>query len=63
MYKNPIPCLPEDVKYKKFKIEFSYKDAMTVEEAAKKLIGKQFAQYCKDYGIAWRMKWKENILD
>ena len=34
MYKNPIPCLPEDEKYKKFKIEFSYKEAMTVKEAA-----------------------------
>ena len=38
-------------------------DNWTVEEAAKKLIGKQFAQYCKDYGIVWRMDWKENILD
>lgn len=35
MYKNPIPCLPEDEKYKKFIISFSYKEAMTVEQAAK----------------------------
>jgi hypothetical protein len=27
-------------------------DDWTVEEAAKKLNGKQFAQYCRDYGIA-----------
>lgn len=35
MYKNPIPVLPEDEKYKKFSISFSYKEAMTVQEAAK----------------------------
>ena len=34
MYKNPRPCLPEDVKYKKFRIEFEYKEAMTTKEAA-----------------------------
>ena len=34
MYKNPIPCLPEDEKYKKFIISFSYKEAMTVKQAA-----------------------------
>ena len=34
MFKNPIPCLPEDAKYKKFKISFSYKEAMTTEQAA-----------------------------
>lgn len=34
MYKNPIPVLPEDEKYKKFKIAFSYKEAMTTKEAA-----------------------------
>ena len=34
MYKNPIVCLPEDEKYKKFIISFSYKEAMTVKQAA-----------------------------
>ena len=35
MYKNPIPCLPEDEKYKSFRLEFNYDEAMTVEEAAR----------------------------
>lgn len=35
MYNNPIPHLPEDEKYKKFIISFSYEEAMTVEQAAK----------------------------
>ena len=35
MFKNPIPCLPEDAKYKKFIIKFGYDEAMTVEQAAK----------------------------
>lgn len=29
-------------------------DDWTVEQAAKKLTGKQFAQYCRDYGIVLR---------
>ena len=29
-------------------------DTWTVDKAAKKLTGKQFAQYCKDYGIVLR---------
>ena len=35
MYKNPIPVLPEDEKYKEFRIQFKYKEAMTTKEAAK----------------------------
>ena len=34
MYKNPVPCLRGDEKYKKFRIEFSYEEAMTTKEAA-----------------------------
>lgn len=34
MYKNPIPVLPEDEKYKEFRIQFKYKEAMTTKEAA-----------------------------
>ena len=45
MYKNPIPCLPEDEKYKKFRIEFSYKEAMTTKEAAA-----EFYEYLIDVG-------------
>lgn len=45
MYKNPIPVLPEDVKYKEFKIQFKYKDAMTTKEAAK-----EFFAYLMDIG-------------
>ena len=43
MYKNPIPCLPEDEKYKKFIISFSYKEPVTVEQAAKDFF--DFMQY------------------
>ena len=39
MYKNPIPCLPEDEKYNEFIIRFKYKDAMTIKEAAAEFFG------------------------
>ena len=45
MYKNPIPCLPEDAKYKKFIISFSYDEALTVEQAAQ-----EFYAYLEDKG-------------
>lgn len=45
MYKNPIPCLPEDEKYKKFRIEFSYKEALTLKEAAR-----EFYEFLVDKG-------------
>lgn len=45
MYKNPIPCLPEDAKYKKFVIKFAYDEAITVEQAAK-----EFYAYLEDKG-------------
>lgn len=45
MYKNPIPCLSEDQKYKEFVIKFRYKDAMTTKEAAS-----EFFAYLMDVG-------------
>ena len=45
MYKNPIPCLPEDAKYKKFVIKFGYDEALTVEQAAK-----EFFAFLEDKG-------------
>ena len=45
MYKNPIPCLPEDEKYNEFIIRFKYKDAMTIKEAAA-----EFFEYLMDIG-------------
>ena len=45
MYKNPIPCLPEDEKYKEFRIAFKYKEAMTTKEAAQ-----EFFAYLQDIG-------------
>ena len=38
MYKNPIPVLPEDEKYKEFRIQFKYKEAMTTKEAAQEFL-------------------------
>ena len=45
MYKNPIPVLPEDEKYKEFRIAFKYKEAMTTKEAAQ-----EFFAYLMDKG-------------
>ena len=45
MYKNPIPVLPEDEKYKEFRIQFKYKEAMTTKEAAQ-----EFFAYMMDIG-------------
>lgn len=45
MYKNPVPCLPEDEKYKEFMIRFKYKEAMTTKEAAQ-----EFFAYLMDKG-------------
>lgn len=45
MYKNPIPVLPEDEKYKEFRIQFKYQEAMTTKEAAQ-----EFFAYLMDRG-------------
>lgn len=45
MYKNPIPVLPEDEKYKEFRIQFKYKEAKTTKEAAQ-----EFFAYLQDIG-------------
>lgn len=45
MYKNPIPCLPEDEKYKEFRIQFKYNEAMTTKEAAR-----EFFAFLQDKG-------------
>lgn len=36
-YKNPIPVLEEDRKYKTFSIRFNFVEALTIKEAAKAL--------------------------
>jgi len=45
VFKNPIPVLPEDEKYKEFRIQFKYKEAMTTKEAAR-----EFFAYLMDTG-------------
>ena len=41
----------DDNAFPKNKLRITYLDNWTVEKAAKILNGKQFAQYCRDYGI------------
>lgn len=47
MYKNPIPCLPEDEKYYEFRIHFKFPEPLTRKEAAESL-----TEYFKENGIS-----------
>ena len=50
MYKNPIPCLPEDEKYYEFRIHFKFPEPLTRKEAAESL-----TEYFKENGITPEM--------
>ncbi len=47
MFKNPIPCLPEDEKYYEFRIHFKFPEPLTRKEAAESL-----TEYFKENGIS-----------
>ena len=41
-------------------LRITYLDDWTMDKVLKTLTGKQFAQFCKDNKIVWKMDWKEN---